>query len=863
MPYVSNAKCMRTVSAFVLGAFFVALVPVTSVQAALSVTGGTLAATLAQNQSVRLSTATLLCQSDGDIHADSEVKLFIAESTGAPNVIFDTTQTPTATESATNLALAQATPTSFTKDQVIFDVTGNCTAGERLTVSNVYVKVDPLDQGVGTANLRVFSAGDLYDAAPFTIDAQPPTISSGRYLDSNSDSMVDKVELTFSEPIVYPTFVPSEWSITAQPTDLIHITNASIVSGTGVSGTAVLTFNISATQNATSGKLKVNFTYDGTNKIKDVVGNANVSNWTVELDDHAGPKPKSARISDTDGDGRPDHASITYTEALRSDLLKSADWTVTSASDFQGSMTLGAIALPSINVIELAFAEPDTVRTDVGDITLTYAQGAVSVQAAQGTFTSAISGVTVKAAGGIYNVLSEDMQPIVSTHSPTAAASDVSLTAPIQITFSEPMVQGATVVSLTPSVALTATWSNSNRTVTYTHGGLAQNKSYTMKVQSASAAQGAVVALANEYTWNFTTSAQSLTFNPSISIEKGAAEVSSVSVSLALSAENATEMMIADGFSFSGKIWEPYTTAKAWLLPAGEGQKTVCVKFRSAGGVESETVCDTVTYTTTPGAPKNVSATINAGAATTAIATVTLTLSATDATEMRIANTSDFAGSIWEAYQATRQWTLTPGDGLKTVYVHYRSATGVTSSVVTDTITLTTTSTLPLPEGVTPGMLVKRPDISSVYYVGTDGKRYAFPHEKIFLSWYTKEQLSVKAKGGLVEVISAETLAQIPLANKMVVYRPGVRMVKIESDPKVYAVSQGGMLRWVKGDGAPKGGENLAKALYGAGWSKKIDDMSVAFFAGYIFGTDIVASSEFNPAIEQTSVSTISENQGL
>jgi hypothetical protein len=195
--------------------------------------------------------------------------------------------------------------------------------------------------------------------------------------------------------------------------------------------------------------------------------------------------------------------------------------------------------------------------------------------------------------------------------------------------------------------------------------------------------------------------------------------------------------------------------------------------------------------------------------------------------------------------------------------VQYRSATGVVSSVVTDTITFTTTTALPLPAGITPGMLIKRPDISSVYYVGVDGKRYAFPNEKIFLSWYTKAELAVKAKGGVVEVITAETLAQIPLANKMVVYRPGVRMVKVESDPKVYAVSKGGMLRWVKGDGAPKGGESIAKALYGAGWGKKIDDMSVAFFAGYTFGADIVAVAEFNPSIEQTSASTISENQGL
>ena len=42
-----------------------------------------------------------------------------------------------------------------------------------------------------------------------------------------------------------------------------------------------------------------------------------------------------------------------------------------------------------------------------------------------------------------------------------------------------------------------------------------------------------------------------------------------------------------------------------------------------------------------------------------------------------------------------------------------------------------------------------------------------------------------------------------------VTYRPGTRLVKIQSDPKVYAVDAHGVLRWVKTEAA-------AIALYGS-----------------------------------------------
>ncbi|KKW35230.1 MAG: hypothetical protein UY82_C0045G0004 [Candidatus Uhrbacteria bacterium GW2011_GWC2_53_7] len=64
--------------------------------------------------------------------------------------------------------------------------------------------------------------------------------------------------------------------------------------------------------------------------------------------------------------------------------------------------------------------------------------------------------------------------------------------------------------------------------------------------------------------------------------------------------------------------------------------------------------------------------------------------------------------------------------------------------------------------------------------------------------------------------------------------RPGTWLIKIESDPKVYAIEPGGIRRWVAS-------EEVALELYGAEWNKKIIDVSAAFFSGYKDGATMTA----------------------
>lgn len=140
---------------------------------------------------------------------------------------------------------------------------------------------------------------------------------------------------------------------------------------------------------------------------------------------------------------------------------------------------------------------------------------------------------------------------------------------------------------------------------------------------------------------------------------------------------------------------------------------------------------------------------------------------------------------------------------------------------------------LPTTQAAGPERLVRTDGQPAVYYV-YDGARYAFPSERVFFSWY--------GDYGSLEWVTAEALAALPLRGT-VTYRPG-RLVKITTDPKVYAVARDGSLRWVTT-------EAVAQALYGADWSRLVDDVDDSLFFGYRIGEPLQATSGYSPLEER------------
>ncbi len=65
---------------------------------------------------------------------------------------------------------------------------------------------------------------------------------------------------------------------------------------------------------------------------------------------------------------------------------------------------------------------------------------------------------------------------------------------------------------------------------------------------------------------------------------------------------------------------------------------------------------------------------------------VSLTIQAFRAENMRICNSSDFSGSVWEPFAMTNDWQLKTGEGTKPVYLQLVYPNGDTSEVVNDSI---------------------------------------------------------------------------------------------------------------------------------------------------------------------------------
>lgn len=145
------------------------------------------------------------------------------------------------------------------------------------------------------------------------------------------------------------------------------------------------------------------------------------------------------------------------------------------------------------------------------------------------------------------------------------------------------------------------------------------------------------------------------------------------------------------------------------------------------------------------------------------------------------------------------------------------------------------------------GDLIKLPDDhnsvttvdSAVYYFAVDGLRYVFPNSKTYLTWYSDFNN--------VKEVSLLQLGTIGLGGN-VTYRPGTRMIKIESDPRVFVIERGGIKQHLPS-------EAVARALYGANWNKMIDDVPDSFYANYVEGSALSANTTWK-AVEATGATT-------
>jgi hypothetical protein len=176
-----------------------------------------------------------------------------------------------------------------------------------------------------------------------------------------------------------------------------------------------------------------------------------------------------------------------------------------------------------------------------------------------------------------------------------------------------------------------------------------------------------------------------------ISIAGGQAWTPSTSVTLAVPASDASGVAEV-ALSNDGTTWttSPYAATQPWILSATDGPKTVWVRWRDAPGNWSNPASDTIVLDTVP---PSGTVSIAGGAATTGTTSVAVAIPATDATSgvSQVAISNDDSSWTTQGYATTAAWILTPGNGIKTVWVKWQDGAGNWSNPASDTIDLVTT----------------------------------------------------------------------------------------------------------------------------------------------------------------------------
>jgi chitodextrinase len=234
-------------------------------------------------------------------------------------------------------------------------------------------------------------------------------------------------------------------------------------------------------------------------------------------------------------------------------------------------------------------------------------------------------------------------------------------------------------------------------TTSYADSGLQPGTTYSYRIAAYDAAQNASAqsSATTATTQSATPPADSVAPSVSLTAPASSAIVRGSAVSVTASASDNVAVVgvqfLVDGSPLGAEDTSvPY--ALAWnTTGAADGAHQLAARARDAAG--NVTTSPAVSVRVDNGAPTGTIA-INGGASATSSTNVTLTLSATDAgssvTQMRFSNGGTFSAP--ESFAATRNWTLSSGDGVKTVAVQYSDASSNWSPSFTDTIALDSTA---------------------------------------------------------------------------------------------------------------------------------------------------------------------------
>ena len=693
--------------------------------------------------------------------------------------------------------------------------------------------------------LNLIAPGDTV-ATDTEIDKAAPVPVSAVYQDSNSDGRVDRIVLNISSDVgLAVTYADGDWTVTPGTVSLDNETGITAV------GDNLIISTLGAI-NTTGGAVNPAVAYNNNaNNLRDGAGNFTATFAAVTAIDYAAPYPVSAVYKDaiSPGDGTVDRIDITMTTDLGLACTFNADdWSIPTAGDINVNNPVSCTRAG--NDLQIGVFADANQTGGTTNPTILYTNNLWRVRDGASNYTATFSpAVTATDAAA----------PVIIATSPANNAAGVDLNANIVITFSEPMTTGSVTYTLAPDPGgVAVAWSSGNKVATYSHTAFAGGTPYTFQITAGNASAGtpnALIAGPVPNPFSFTSLAagggRGASVVGTVVINNDAATTSNPNVTLTLTGTNATEMVIGNDPNFIGSSWETFATSKTWTLTSGDGVKTVYAKFKDSAGNLSQTASDTITrtlptvsdeYSFVTASPISV---VADGASQS-----TITADVRDGSNAPMSGKTVTISSSRGTLDTITTVTGTTGtDGVATFKVKSGTAGTSTFTATVDSVVIITAASVvftapgapsevppgEVPVGLSVGDLIKSSISSTVYYYGSDNKRHIFPNSLTYRTWY------LDWSG--VKVIPQSQLQGIALG-KNVTMRPGTVLVKIESDPKVYAVEPGGILRWIPT-------EARAIALYGPYWTKRVIDVPAVFWGDYTFGADITTDTHPTGALIQ------------
>jgi C1A family cysteine protease len=154
------------------------------------------------------------------------------------------------------------------------------------------------------------------------------------------------------------------------------------------------------------------------------------------------------------------------------------------------------------------------------------------------------------------------------------------------------------------------------------------------------------------------------------------------------------EMILSEKSDFSDASWQTYSASGTFTLSEGYGAKTVYLKLKQ-GTTESSSASASITYADSSTPIISSFALKDSSTGSTQYTNkdnVTANISASNATEMKISEDPTFSVVSWQTYNGSSAFSLSSGDGQKTVYLKVHNIFSTESSVASAQIILDTTA---------------------------------------------------------------------------------------------------------------------------------------------------------------------------